>query len=67
MADGQAGVWIQFREPVPDEGWPQLDACEIDGSQNPATGLDFQVEFESQTVVALSPRWGDASCLGLGS
>lgn len=56
-------VTIQFEEPAPKDGWPQLDACEVGGAEGPATGLDFQVDLSAHRVVAMSPRWGSVSCL----
>ena len=63
LSGDEVVVSIQFEEPAPTEGWPQLDACEVGGAEGPATGLDFQVNLASTTVVAMSPRWGNVSCL----
>jgi hypothetical protein len=61
--DGLLGLSIEFDEPATTDGWPELSACDIGGATGPATGLDFLVDLSAGTVVALSPAWGDVSCL----
>ena len=63
LAGNDVLVTVTFVEPRPTAGWPEIDACELGGTEGPATGLDFQVDLERGQVVALSPRWGSVSCL----
>lgn len=46
-----------------DANWPAMDACEIDGSDGPATGIVWQVDLAASEVVAVSPRWDSVDCL----
>jgi hypothetical protein len=62
-SDGLMGVSIEFAEPAPTDGWPELTACDIGGAVGPATGLDFLVDLTTRRVVAMSPGWGDVNCL----
>lgn len=43
--------------------WPELVVCEIGGADGPATGVMWLVDVEEREVAAVSPVWGDVSCL----
>lgn len=56
-------VFVRFDDPVPLSEWPPLDVCAISESERPATGIHWRVTLSSERPPAVSPMWGDVSCI----
>ena len=55
-------LFVRFDEPVPMTEWPDA-VCSIEESSRPFTGIQWRVDLQAQTVQAVSPTWGQASCI----
>ena len=55
-------VYIVFDDPIARSAWP-LDACELFPASEPITGVQWRLDVRGQNILAVSPVWGDASCI----
>ena len=55
-------VFVRFQQPVPIAEWPSA-VCSIEQSREPFTGIHWRVDLNAETVAAVSPRWGEVSCI----
>lgn len=62
ISGGVVDVFVRFEEPVPIAEWPDA-VCSIEQSSQPFTGIQWRVDLDSQSVEAVSPLWGQASCI----
>jgi hypothetical protein len=62
--DGTVDVFMWFRDEVPLEEWALGPLCEVSAA-DPFTGVHARVNLETDTVVAVSPRWGIGTCLAI--
>jgi hypothetical protein len=56
-----AVVEIEFDAGFPDELYP-ADVCSIGGHDGLVTGVRWLVDLDDDSVVAVTPVWGDVSC-----
>lgn len=62
ISGGVVDLFVRFDEPVPMTEWPDA-VCSIEESSRPFTGIQWRVDLQAQTVQAVSPTWGQASCI----
>jgi hypothetical protein len=62
VSGSQVHVFIRFEEPAPPSEWP-LDACDISQRSQPMTGVHWRVDLGAEWLPAVSPRWGEVSCI----
>jgi hypothetical protein len=55
-------VFVRFDDAVPTSEWP-LDVCDITAQNRPMTGVHWRVILSSDRPPAVSPMWGDVSCV----
>ena len=62
VSGNELDVFVRFDDPVPTSEWPG-DVCAIEQASDPMTGIHWRVDLDTATVVAVSPRWEDVSCI----
>lgn len=62
VSGGLVDVFVRFEQPVPMAEWPSA-VCSIEQSDRPFTGVHWRVDLDTETVEAVSPRWGQVSCI----
>ena len=62
VSGGLVDVFVRFQQPVPMTEWPSA-VCSIEQSDEPFTGIQWRVDLNAETVAAVSPRWGEVSCI----
>lgn len=60
---GRVDVFMWFDAPVPIGEWALGPLCDFDGAADPLTGVHALVNVETETVIAVSPRWGLVTCI----